>query len=130
MCTLITSAEDGDDLPIGFDRSRDTRKQKLTNNKYIKRKYPLRIIPKYVFGLTEHQEHDTNAPGYKLAFTRKKDEAVIDEAVDITDARIKIDHFHCYIPHYTPCIDQQGKLSKQSLSKTPTDLRYFERCVL
>ena len=41
----------------------------------------------------------------------------------------KIDHFHWYVPHYTPSIQQQSILSKQILSKTPTELRYVERSV-
>ena len=53
----------------------------------------------------------------------------MDKAAGIADARIKNDHIHWYIPHYTPPIEQQGFLSKQVLSKTPTELRYFERSV-
>ena len=44
-------------------------------------------------------------------------------------ATIKIDHIHWHIPHYTPSIQIQGFLSKQILSKTPTELRYIERSV-
>ena len=34
-----------------------------------------------------------------------------------------------YVPHYIPSIQQQGILSKQILSKTPTELMYVERSV-
>ena len=47
----------------------------------------------------------------------------------MVDARIKIDHTHWYVPHYRPSIQQQGIISKQILSKTPTELRYIERSV-
>ena len=38
MYKLVFSAEDIDDLSIGFDRDRGRRRQELTNNKNIKRK--------------------------------------------------------------------------------------------
>ena len=44
-------------------------------------------------------------------------------------ARIKRDHIYWYVPSYIPSIQQHGKLSKQFLSKTPTELRYIERFV-
>ena len=47
----------------------------------------------------------------------------------IADSRIKIDHVHWYVPHYTPSIRQPGILSKQISSKTPTELKYIERSV-
>ena len=43
MCTLITSNRNSDDLSIGFDRSRDRRKQELTNNKNQKGKFHVTI---------------------------------------------------------------------------------------
>ena len=43
--------------------------------------------------------------------------------------RIKIDHIHCYVPHYILSTAQQGIMSKQILNKTPTELRYVERSV-
>ena len=46
MYKLLTSSKDSDDLSIGFDRSRDRRKRKLTNNKNIKGKYHIRIYLK------------------------------------------------------------------------------------
>ena len=84
---------------------------------------------KDVFGCAECQEKATDGLGYKLTLTRNKDKAVIDKVAAIADARIKIDHNHWYIPHYTPSISQQNILSKQILNKTPTELRYVERSV-
>ena len=82
-----------------------------------------------VFGFAEHQEKATYGLGYKLTLTRNKDDAVIDKANAIADARIRIDDIHWFVPHYTPSIQQQGTLSKQILSKTPTELRFVERSV-
>ena len=41
----------------------------------------------------------------------------------LVDTRIRIDHIHWYVPHYTPSIQQQGKLSERIIRKTPTELR-------
>ena len=84
---------------------------------------------KDVFGFAEHQEKGTYGLCYKLTLTRNKDEAVIDKVPGIAETQIKIDHIHWYVPHYTPSIEQQDILSKQILSKTPTELRYNERSV-
>ena len=78
------------------------------------------------FGFAEHQEKATYGLGYKLTSTRKKDGAVLDKAAGIADARIKTDHIHWYVPPYTTSIQQQGILSKQILSETPTELRYID----
>ena len=129
MYKLITSSKDSNDLSIGFDHSPNRRRDELALNKNIKGKYHVRIMLKDVFGFAEHQEKATYGLGYKLTLTRNKDEAVIDKANAIADARVKIDHIHWYVPHYTPSIQQQSTLSKQILSKTPTELRYVERSV-
>ena len=126
---LITSSKDSNDLSIGFDHSRNRRRDDLAPNKKSKGKYHVKIMLKDVFGYAELQEKATYGLGYKLALTRNKDDAVIDKANAIADARIKIDHIHWYVPHYTPSIQQQSTLSKQILSKTPTELRYVERSV-
>ena len=84
---------------------------------------------KDVFGFAEHQEKATYGLGYKLTLTGNKIDAVIDTANGIADARIKIDHIHWFIPHFTPSIQQQSILSKPILNKTPTELRYVERSV-
>ena len=129
MYKLITSSKDSNDLSIGFDYSRNRRRDELALNKNIKSKYHVKIMLKDVFGFAEYQEKATYGLGYKLTLTRNKDDAVIDKANAIADARIRIDHIHWYIPHYTPSIQQQSTLSKQILSKTPTELRYVERSV-
>ena len=129
MYKLLTSSKDSDDLSIGFDRSRNRRRDELALIKNIKRKYHLKILLKHVFGFAECQEKATCGLGYKLTLTRNKDDAVIDKANGIADARIKIDHIHWYVPHYTPSIQQQSIMSKQILNKTPTELRYVERSV-
>ena len=129
MYKLITSSKDSIDLFIGFDHSRNRRKDELAFNKNIKGKYHVKIMLKDVFRFAEHQEKATYGLGYKLTLTRNKDDPVIDKANGIADARIKIDHIHCFIPHFTPSIQQQSILSKQILSRTPTELRYVERSV-
>ena len=53
---LLTSSKNSDDLSIGFDRSRNRRRDELTNNKNVKGKYHLKNLPKDVFGFLEHQE--------------------------------------------------------------------------
>ena len=129
MYKLITSSKGSDDLFIGFDRSMTRRRDEMTNNKRVKGKYHVRIMLKDVFGFAEGQEKATYGLGYKLTLTRNKDEAVIDKVAGIAEARIKIDHIHWYVPHYTPSMSQQAIMSKQILNKTPTELRYVERSV-
>ena len=67
--------------------------------------------------------------GYKLTLTRNEDDAVLQKVVAIADSRIKIDHIYWYVPHYLPSIQQQDILSKRTLSKTPTEVRYIELSV-
>ena len=129
MYKLITSSKDSNDLSIGFDYSRNRRKDELALNKITKDKYHVKIMLKDVFGFVAGQEKATYGLGYKLTLTRNKDDAVIDKANTIADARIKNDHIHWYVPHYTPSIQQQSIMSQQILNKTPTELRYVERSV-
>ena len=129
MYKLITSSKNSDDLSKSFDRSRARRQDEMTDNKRVKGKYHNRIMLKDFFGFAEHQEKATYGLGYKLTLTRKKDQAVIEKAGGIADARIKIDHIHWYVPHYTPSMAQQGILSDQILNIKPTQLRYVERSV-
>ena len=129
MYKLITSSKNSSDLSIGFDYSRNRRRDELAPNKNIKGKYHPKILLKDVYGFAEHQDKATYGLGYKLTLTRNKDDSVIDKANGIADARIKVDHIHWYVPHYTPSIAQQGLMSKQILNKTPTELRYVERSV-
>ena len=129
MYKLITSSKDSNDLSIGFDHSRNRRRDELAPNKNLEGKYHVKIMFKDVFGFAEHQEKATYGLGYKLTLTRNKDDAVIDKANATADARIRIDYIHLYVSHYIPSIQQQSILSKQILSKTPTELRYVERSV-
>ena len=129
MYKLIPSSKGSDDLSVGFDRSSSRRREEMTNNKNVKGKFHLRIMLKDVFGYSEHQQKATYGLGYKLTLTRNKDEAVIDKVAGIADAKNKIDDIHWYIPYYTSSVQQQNILSKQILSKTPTELRHVERSV-
>ena len=113
MYKLLTSNKDSDDLSIGFDRSRNRRRDELAQNKNVKGKYHLKIMLKDVLGFAECQEKATYGLGYKLTLTRNKDEAVIDKAAGIAGARVKIDHIRWYVPHYTPSVSQQTLLSNQ-----------------
>ena len=127
MYKLIKSSKRSDDLSIGFDRSRNRRKDELALNRNVKGKCHLKILFKDVFGCADCQEKATYSLGYKLTLTRKKDDVVIDKTNAIADARIRIDHIHWCVPHYTLSIQKQNTLSRQILSKTPTDLRYVQR---
>ena len=127
MYKQIPSTKDSDDLSIGFDRSRNRRRDELTNNKNVKGENHLRILLKNVFGFAECREKATYGLGYKLTITGNRDDAVIDKTEGTTDARTKIDLIHLYVPHYTPPIKQQSILSNQILKKMPTELRYIER---
>ena len=129
MYKLITSSKGSDDLSIGFDRSSTRRREEMTTNKNVNGKFHLRIMLKDVFGFAEGQEKATYGLGYKVTLTRNKDEAVIDKVAGIADARIKTDHIHWYVAHYTPSMSQQAIMSKQISNKTPTELRYVERSV-
>ena len=77
---LITSSKDSNDLSIGFDHSRNRRRDELALNKNIKDKYHPIILFKDVWGFAEHQDKATFGLGYKLTLTRYKDDAVIDKS--------------------------------------------------
>ena len=130
MYKLVTSSKNSNDLSIGFDQSRNRRRDELAANKSVKGKFHLKILRKDVFGFAESQEEATYGLGYKLTLTRNKDDAVIDKAGGIADGRVRIDHIHWYVPHYTPSIQHQSIFSNQILKKMPTELRYVERSVL
>ena len=104
MYKLITSSKDSDDLSMGFDSSRNRRKDKLTNNKNIKGKHHLRIMLRDVSCFAECQEEAFYGVGYKLTLIRNKDEVITDKTPDIANARIEIDHIQWYVPHYTRSI--------------------------
>ena len=65
MSKIMKSSRESDDLSIGFDRSRDRRKQGLTDNTNIKGKNHIRIYLKDIFGFAEYQERATYGLGYK-----------------------------------------------------------------
>ena len=94
MYKLISSTKDADHLFIGFDRSRDRKRDELTNSKNANGTYHPRIVLEGVFGLVGLQEKATDGLGYKLTLTRNKDDAVIDKDAGIADARINIDQIH------------------------------------
>ena len=124
MYKLITSSKGSDDLSIGFDRDRNRRQRELSNNKTQKGKYHVRIYLKDVFGFVEYQEKSTYGLGYKLTLTRNTDNAVLNEGIAINNGKIKINAIEWYIPHYTPSMQQQSVLSKQIITKTPTQIQY------
>ena len=101
MYKLITTAEGCDDLSIGFDRSRERRRNELTNSKNIKGKFHVRIYLKDVFGFAEHQEKATYGLGYKLTLTRNNDNAVLNKDNAVNNAKIIIIAIEWYVPHYT-----------------------------
>ena len=108
MYKLKTSAKNTDDLSAGLDRDPGRRKDELALNKNIKCKYHPKVTLKNVFGLAEHHEKATYGLGFELTLTKNKDDAVLDKAVGIADARGKIDHINWYVPQNTPSIQLQG----------------------
>ena len=56
MYKLITSSKNSADLSIGFDRSRNRRKDELAVNESVKGKYHVRNMLKDILGFAEHQE--------------------------------------------------------------------------
>ena len=64
MHKLKSSDKYSDELTSGFDRGRNRRQNELTNIKNIKVKYHRRIMPKDIFGFSDHQEEAT----YGLAY--------------------------------------------------------------
>ena len=61
--------------------------------------------------------------------TRNTDNAVLNKSNAINIGKIKINAIEWYVPHYIPSMQQQTILSKQILSKTPTEIEYPERSV-
>ena len=129
MYKLLKTSRGSDDLFIAFERDRNRRQRKLTNNKSQKGKYHVRIYLKDVFGFAEYREKATYGMDYKLTLTRNSDNAVLNKGNAINNGKIKINAIDWYVPHYTPSMQQQIKLSKQILNKTPTEIEYPERSV-
>ena len=67
--------------------------------------------------------------GYKLTLTRNTDNAVLKKHDATNNAKIKINSFEWYVPHYTPSLNEYNKLMIQIKQKTPTNLHYPERSV-
>ena len=129
MYKLITSARDTDDLPFGFDRDRGRRQQEVTNNKNQKGKIHLIVKPKDIFGFAEHQEKATFTLRYILTLTGNRDNSVLNKGIEINIGKSKNVGIEWYVPFSTQLIPQQAFLSKQILSKTPTELQYVEKSV-
>ena len=53
MYKSLTSSRGSEDLSIGFDHSRNRRRDKLTSNRNVKGEYHLRIMLKNTFGFAE-----------------------------------------------------------------------------
>ena len=83
-----------------------------------------------VFGSAEHQAKATFGLGYRLISTKNLNTAVLNKIVAIAVAEVVFNNIGWYIQHYTPSVSQQGFLTKQILSKTPTELRHIEISVL
>ena len=49
MCKLLSSAKDSDDLSIGSDRNRRSKRNELNNNKNLTGRYHVRILLKGFF---------------------------------------------------------------------------------
>ena len=82
-----------------------------------------------VFGFAEHQQKATCGFGYILPLTRNFDNAVLSKDNATNIGEIKIDAFEWYVPRFDPSIPHKAILSKQLLSKTPTELQHVERSV-
>ena len=106
MYKLLTSSRESDYLSIGFDRSRDRRKQELTNNKKRKGKYHVTIMLKDIFGVAQSQEKLTYGHGYQLSLTRNTDNAVLIQGNGINDAKFRINSINWYVPTNTPSFSQ------------------------
>ena len=128
MYKLLSSSKESDALSIGFDRSRD-RKRELTNNKNIKGKYHLRIFLTDFFGFAEHQQTAVYGLGYKLTLTGITDNGVLNKTNATSIARNKNTSLEWYVPYYTPSLNEYIKIINQIKIKTPTNLHYPERSV-
>ena len=101
----------------------------MTTNKTQKGNIHIRIYLKDVFGFAEYQNKGTYGLGYKLTLLRNTDNAVLNKDNAINNSKIKINAIECFVPHYTPSMQQESILSKQIINKTPTQSQYPERSV-
>ena len=125
----MTSSKDSDDVAIGFDRNCGRKKSKLCNYKGNKGKYHIRSYLKGFFGYAEYQEKGTYGLGYKLTVTRNTDNSVLNKTAATNSAKVKINSFDWYVPHYSPNLEEYNKLMHQIKRNTPTLLHYPERSV-
>ena len=88
MYKSLSSSRDSNDLSIGFNRSRDSRKSELLNNK-----------TQNVFGFAEHQQVGTFGMGYRLILTRITDKAVLNKDNATNNAKIVINGIEWYVHH-------------------------------
>ena len=126
MYELLKSSRGSDDLSIGFDRSRDTRRHELTNNKNVRGKNHVRIYLKDVIGFAEHQKTAIFGLGYNLTLTRYIDNAVMKKDNATDNAIKKINTIEWYVPHFRLSIKQQKILLNQNIKKMSTELQYPE----
>ena len=84
---------------------------------------------KDVFVFSQCQEKGTFGLGYKLTLTKNIDNAVLKKDNAINNAKIKNNAKEWYVPHYTPSISNEAILSKQTLSRPPTDIQHVEKSV-
>ena len=105
---LLTSSRESDDSFTGFDRSRDRRKQELTNNKKSTGKYHVTIMLKYIFGFAPSQEKATYGLGYQISITRNTDNAVLNKGNGINNAKIKTTSIDWYVLTYISSLSQKN----------------------
>ena len=129
LCKLITSSKDADDFFFGFDRNRDRGREKLTNIKKIKGNYHIGLMFTDALSIAEKQEEAMHGLIVKLTLTRNSDDSVLNKDNAIINAKFEINGIERYVQHYTPSITQPATLSKQILSKVPTELQYVEGSV-
>ena len=126
---LSAFGKDTNGLSICFDRDRNRRQRKLTNNKNVKGKYHTRTYLKDVYGFAEHQLKATYGLGYKLAITRNSDNAVLNKVDATIIGKVKINAIEWYVPHYTPSNSKQTILPNQIVKELPTKLQNVEKSV-
>ena len=64
-----------------------------------------------------------------MTLTRNTDNSVLNKDKAIKNAKTEINAIEWYVPHYRGSISKQAILSKQTLSRTPTELQYVRRSV-
>ena len=61
--------------------------------------------------------------------TGNTDNAVLNKDNATNNAKIKINAIECYVPKYTPSLEELIELMNQIVKKTPTELHYPEKSV-